>query len=258
MKEYNKKHKNNEKNKFYLLLFCLLIVFVLSFYLFKNSMSSVLTYISYPYMYISDFFSSFANNNDLVEQNNLLTKENLNLKIQLEKNKTQEEEINTLKEMLDLKNIYTNYQLVNSTIISKNKDYFFNSIIIDKGKDYGIEKNYAVVSSNGLIGKVEEVYEKTSKVNLITSNIKISVKIIDNDKTYYGMINDVNNNKLILEGLDNFNEIKEDSKVFTTGYGIFPEGIYIGKIKKDNNLYVEIEDLNNIKYVLVLGNKIND
>ena len=147
--------------------------------------------------------------------------------------------------MLDLKNIYTNYELINSTVISKNKDNFFNSIIIDKGKDYGIEKNYAVVSNNGLIGKVEEVYEKTSKVNLITSNIKISVKII-------------NNNKLILEGLDNFNEIKEDLDVFTTGYGIFPEGIYIGKIKKDNNLYVEIGSLNNIKYVLVLGNKIND
>ena len=258
MKEYNKKHKNNEKNKFYLFLFSLLIVFVLSFYLFKNNMSNVLTYISYPYMYINDFFSSFLSNNDLIKQNNLLTKENLNLKIELDKNKIQTEEIDTLKSMLDLKNIYTNYELINSTVISKNKDNFFNSIIIDKGKDYGIEKNYAVVSNNGLIGKVEEVYEKTSKVNLITSNIKISVKIINNDKIYYGMINKVNNNKLILEGLDNFNEIKEDLDVFTTGYGIFPEGIYIGKIKKDNNLYVEIGSLNNIKYVLVLVNKIND
>ena len=258
MKEYNKRHKNNEKNKFYLFLFSLLIVFVLSFYLFKNSMSSVLTYISYPYMSISDFFRNFESNKILVNENNELIKENLNLKIELDKNKIVKEEIDILKSMLDLKNIYTNYELINATVISKNKDYFFNSIIIDKGKDYGIEKNFAVVSSNGLIGKVEEVYEKTSKVNLITSSIKISVKIIDNDKTYYGMINDVNNNKLNLEGLDNFNEIKEDSKVFTTGYGIFPEGIYIGKIKKDNNLYVEIGDLNNIKYVLVLGNKIND
>jgi len=258
MKEYNKRKRNNEKNKFYLLLFGLLIVFVLSFYLFKNSMSSVLAYISYPYMYISDFFRNFESNKILVNENNKLIKENLNLKIQLDKNKIVKEEIDTLKSMLELKNIYTNYELINATVISKNKDYFFNSIIIDKGKDYGIEKNFAVVSNNGLIGKVEEVYEKTSKVNLITSNIKISVKIIDNDKTYYGMINEVNNNKLILEGLDNFNEIKEESKVFTTGYGIFPEGINIGKIKKDNNLYVEIGDLNNIKYVLVLGNKIND
>ena len=218
----------------------------------------MLTYISYPYIYISDFFRNFESNKKLVNKNNELIKENLNLKIELNKNKIVKEEIDTLKGMLDLKNIYTNYELINATVISKNKDYFFNSIIIDKGKDYGIEKNYAVVSSNGLIGKVEEVYAKTSKVNLITSNIKISVKIIDNDKTYYGMINEVSDNKLILEGLDNFNEIKEDSEVVTTGYGIFPEGIYIGKIKKDNNLYVEIEDLKNIKYVLVLGNKIND
>ena len=65
-------------------------------------------------------------------------------------------------------------------------------------------------------------------------------------------------NKLFLE-VDDISLIKEESDVYTTGYGIFPEGIYVGKIKKYNGLlYVEIEDLSNLKYVLVLGNKIND
>ena len=100
MKEYNKRHKNNEKNKFYLLLFGLLIVFVLSFYLFKNNVSNILTYISYPYIYINDFFSSFLNDKDLIKQNNLLTKENLNLKIQLDKNKIVKEEIDIFTEEL--------------------------------------------------------------------------------------------------------------------------------------------------------------
>ncbi len=135
---------------------------------------------------------------------------------------------------------------------------FLNYIIIDKGKDYGILKDSAVVSSNGLIGKVEEVMDKTSLVKLITSDNKISIKIVDDVNTYYGMILEYKYNKLFLE-IEDISLIKEESDVYTTGYGVFPEGIYVGKIKKDNDLlYVEIEDLNNLKYVLVLGNKIND
>lgn len=257
MRAYNYK-KNKTKNKFYLFLLGIVVLFCLCFYIFKNNMSTILSYISYPYIYISDFFNNFSSNKKIIEENNELLKENLNLKIELEKQQIEQEEINTLKNLLDLKNVYTNYDLINATVISKNKDYFFNYIIIDKGKDYGILKDSAVVSSNGLIGKVEEVMDKTSLVKLITSDSKISIKIVEDVKIYYGMILEYKDNNLFLE-IEDISLIKEESDVYTTGYGVFPEGIYVGKIKKDNDLlYVAIEDLNNLKYVLVLGNKIND
>lgn len=258
MKSYHYNKNKKGKNKFYILLISLVVVFILFFYLFKSNMSNLLTYISYPYIYISDFFGNFKNNKNLIQENSDLLKENQILKIEQDKNKVIKKELETLKKILDLKNIYTNYELVTSTVISKNKDSYFNTIIIDKGKDYGIKNDFAVVSSNGLIGKVIEVYDKTSLVKLITSNDKISVKLNDNEKDYYGMLNNFKNNRFILENLENNKSIKEGSKVYTTGYGVFPEGIYIGKITKEDYLYVEIENLNDLKYVLVLGNTIND
>lgn len=253
MKKYNNKKR---VSKPIILLVFLVIVFFGSFYMFKTNGAIFLKYISYPYMYISDFIKNFDDNKKLNLKNSYLQQENLKLQIKLDQLKTIEEEVNYLKEQLNLNNIYSSYDIINSTIITK-EDYYFNTIIIDKGKDYNIKENSTVVSNTGLIGVIKEVYDKTSLVKLLSTDQKISVKIIGEDNIYYDMITKIDDNKYVLEGL-NYDYVKEDSYVYTTGYGIFPDGIYIGKIKKKDNLYVEKDNINNIKYVAVLNKKLND
>lgn len=95
-------------------------------------------------------------------------------------NTSLEEEIQELKDVLDLNRTLTEYTPINATILSRNKSYWFNQIMIDKGSKDGIKKDMAVVTKNGLIGKISRVYPHSSEIKLITSddvNYKVSVTI---------------------------------------------------------------------------------
>ena len=63
---------------------------------------------------------------------------------------------------------------------------------------------------------------------------KISVKIEVDDKSIYGLLSyyDKKNNAYIVEGISDNTEIKNGSKVVTTGLtDAFPAGILIGEVK---------------------------
>ena len=97
--------------------------------------------------------------------------------IQKNVNTSLEEEIQELKDVLDLNRTLTEYTPINATILSRNKSYWFNQIMIDKGSKDGIKKDMAVVTKNGLIGKISRVYPHSSEIKLITSddvNYKVS------------------------------------------------------------------------------------
>ena len=93
--------------------------------------------------------------------------------IQKNINSSLEKEIEELKKQLELNKTLTEYDVVNATVLSRNKSYWFNTMTIDKGKKSGIKKNMAVITKDGLVGKITKVSNYSSEIKLITS-IKLS------------------------------------------------------------------------------------
>ena len=90
--------------------------------------------------------------------------------IEKSKNDVLEKEIDELKNLLELKKIYTSYTVINCGVTIKNKSYWLDTIILDKGKNSGIKRDMAVVTIEGLIGKVSnKIY-----FHNFTLNIKLS------------------------------------------------------------------------------------
>ncbi|MBQ9019292.1 MAG: rod shape-determining protein MreC [Bacilli bacterium] len=187
--------------------------------------------------------------------------------IQKNINSSLEKEIKELKEQLELNRTLTEYKPVNATILSRNKSYWFNTITIDKGKKDGLKKNMAVITKNGLIGKLSKVYDNSSEVKLITSddiNFKISVAIKTNEVDNYAILNgyDSKTNLIKVNGIDKTTEINIGDNVLTSGLGeFFPGGIYIGTVAKiesdkynlSKTLYIKTnQNFNDIHYVTVL------
>lgn len=174
------------------------------------------------------------------------------------------EEVNNLKNVLDLNNTITNYNYVNSTIISRNTNYWYNTIIIDKGEKDGIKINSPAIIKEGLIGKVIETTKDTSTIELLTTTNyenKISIKI--NNKIY-GLISsyDSTDNKYIIEGISTNEKINVGDIVYTTGLSeIYPSGIKVGFV--DEVIYDNFElekkvkvtpsvDFNKIAYITII------
>lgn len=266
---YYKTKNKQKKVKNYFIYLLLLLVFASSFYLFKTKTSYMIYYMSYPYYYFDKLIRGFSSKQDLILENDKLKEENLSLRTVMIKNEEIETEIIMLKNLLNLKNIYSNYSIVNATVINRNTKNYFDEITIDKGSLDKIEKDMAVVTAKGLIGIIDKVYDKTSIVKLITNttNNKISVGIKGKDGYHHGLISAYENNFLLVEGITNYDGVSLNSKVVTTGLGIFPSGIvvgYVSEVKNSSSMISKIlkvsltNDFDNIKYIAVLGNKIND
>ena len=193
--------------------------------------------------------------------------------IQKNVNSSLEKEIQELKAVLSLNETLTEYIIENATVLSRNKSYWFNTITIDKGKKNGIKKDMAVVSKDGLLGKISKVYNSSSEIKLITSddiNYKISVSIQAGNNDTYAILSgyNYNTNSLIVSDVDKMADIKVGDNIVTSGLSdMFPRGIYIGKIKKieddkysiSKNIYVETkQNFDNIHYVTILKEKKND
>ena len=190
---------------------------------------------------------------------------NNNVIVFKEENNALKKEIKELKNLLKKKN--TNYKLKYASVISRNTKDYFEEVIIDVGKKDGIKENLAVITKDGLIGKIIKVTNKTSTVRLITSsNIynKISVNIEADNKSVTGIITSYDSltNSLTIEGITENVNIQTGSLVTTTGLSdIYPSGILVGRVSrvmKDNFdlayiLKVEpTENLSSFHYVAVI------
>ena len=187
--------------------------------------------------------------------------------IQKNVNSSLEKEIKELKDALELNKTLTEYEPVNATILSRNKSYWFNTLTIDKGTNSGIEKNMAVITKDGLVGKISNVSRNSSEVKLITSddiNFKVSIAIRTNGMDHYAILNgyDKETGYISASGIDKTISINVGDIVLTSGLGdMFPAGIYVGEIadmKSDKynlskTVYIKTnQDFNDIHYVTVL------
>lgn len=192
--------------------------------------------------------------------------------IQKNVNGSLEKEIEELKNILELNKSLTEYDTVSSTVLSRNKSYWFNTLTIDKGKNSGIRKDMIAVTKDGLVGKISKVSENSSEVKLISSddiNYKISVCISTETGDTYAILNGYSYKTGLLKigGVDKTYHLKEGDRVVTSGLGgREPRGIFIGTVKKitddkynlSKNIYLETgQDFNSIHYLTILKEKNN-
>lgn len=182
-----------------------------------------------------------------------------------------EKELDDLKKILEIKDTLVEYDKINATTVNRNIGYWDDLITIDKGTSSGINKDMAVITSEGLIGKVVNASYFYSSVRLLTSDElgqKVSIKIhLTEDRYVYGLLSgyDNNTNCFLIEGVSENVEIPEGSIVTTTGMSnIFPAGILIGKVsgsKKDNfdlTMLIEVipsSNFDDLNFVTVLKRK---
>ena len=168
--------------------------------------------------------------------------ENKRLKVRLEDYVALQASVNDLRlendelrKIVDKEEDLRAYNPIQATVIARNPDQWEEKIIIDKGEIHGIEINMAVLTAQGLIGKVTLTTPYTSTVELLSTqnpNYRVSA-VIAEDKEIFGLIEgfDEKRKELILKRIDSEYEVKKGQKVTTSGLGgIFPKGILIGEV----------------------------
>lgn len=200
---------------------------------------------THPAELVKNWMDDFANLWDVNRQNDELREElSRQKKYRLENERLKRElaEKNRLLKMVDRT---AQYQPVTANVIKRDADAWNALITIDVGKSDGIKKDMAVVSADGMIGKVQDVNFKTSTVKLLTSedrNESVSVRVsISESESAEGILeyyDDASGMFLIRLFTQNEN-VAKGMQVTTSGLGgLYPSGLSIGKI-------ASVEELDN-------------
>lgn len=145
-------------------------------------------------------------------------------------------ENNKLRELIDKEESLRDFEPIHATVIARNPDQWEEKIILNKGQVHGIEKNMAVITAQGLIGKITLATPFTSEVELLytqNSNYRVSALVQGEKEDVYGLVEGYNNerNELVLKRIDPNLKIEVGKRVVTSGLGgIFPKGILIGEV----------------------------
>lgn len=221
--------------------------------------------------FISDILNPVANVWKLDEQNKKLREENVKLQNQIIKLKLKVQEFD------DLENLYSalNYtkergieDYVTCNVIAKDPGNWFNLFTIDAGLKDGITKNSTVMNGDGLIGLVYEVGDTWAKViTIIDNRSRVSFEILSDTNDNIGLINGNGDKNLKGYLFDTEAEVNVGDYIITSGLGLYPKGIIIGKIKdvitKEEELLENIivepnVNFKNLDRVFVIPNNTKD
>ena len=154
--------------------------------------------------------------------------------------------------------VYRSAKVLKNTVTNSN-----NFITLNRGRRHGIEKNMAVVSANGVVGRVLYVSENFAAV-LSVLNVKQKISAELKDGTIGSVMWEGNPDRLIMEDIPQQIPVKKGDSIFTTSYSFFPENILIGRIierkiiQKNNLQRIYIQPATNfrrLKYVYVVENQ---
>jgi rod shape-determining protein MreC len=136
-------------------------------------------------------------------------------------------------------------------------------VYLDKGSNQGIKRDMAVISSEGVVGKVILVFGDTSQVLLINDQSSGVGAILEQSRLQ-GVLKGKASGELVLDKIMSDEEVKPGEKVLTSGGDqIFPKGLPLGSVARVSTggqfLQVTLQpaaSLNHLEEVLVITQKL--
>lgn len=229
--------------------------------------SPVQMIVKWPFDRIAGSIEFFSNMKYYAEENAKLTAENTKLKEENRQLISAQIENENLKDMLNLKKKYEMSGAITADIIAREPEIWFNSFLVNKGIKDGIKKDMVVLTPNGLVGKISQVFDNSSKViTILDVDNAVSARLTKTGDQFAtkGDMNLVD--KQLLKAILVTSEIPLASGdvVETLGVGpIYPKGIFIGtiaEVEQDETLknrFATIKpgvDFNKITEVLIIEN----
>jgi rod shape-determining protein MreC len=164
----------------------------------------------------------------LARENILLKEKIKELESQVQDLKEIDRENQRLRGLLDFKK-RREFSTISAQVIARDLSIWSDTAIIDKGSSGGIAVNMAVVTEDGLAGRITEAGTGISRVLLITDPDS-RVGAVLQDSRELGIVEGTLRSVLKMRYLNIDADVREGDTVLTSGFGgNFPKGILIGK-----------------------------
>ncbi|WP_071515765.1 rod shape-determining protein MreC [Geitlerinema sp. PCC 9228] len=116
-------------------------------------------------------------------------------------------------------------------IVGRSPDNWWQQLVLGSGSQDGIKPGYVVVGPGGLVGRVTQVTNRTSRVLLLSDpESQVGVKI--SRSGYAGLIRGQGSQQVVMEFFDQMPDVKVGDVVTTSTYSVlYPAGLPVGTVK---------------------------
>lgn len=155
---------------------------------------------------------------------------------------------------------YIAAKVINNSVTSDRNNY----ITINKGSADGIQKDMAVVTANGVVGRVAQVSKHYAVVISVLSSRPISSQVAGGNIGVSNWGGDAPD-YVTMSQVDVRTAVRKGDTAYTTGYSYFPENIPVGIVtaidtyKVNNTLNLKLKLANNFRnlhYVYVVAGQL--
>lgn len=197
----------------------------------------LLSAVSMPFHMVAEATGQVTGLADLRLENARLTSENERLRQWYQAALQLQAENQSLQKLLNVK-VDPMYSFVTARILADTGGIFAKSVLINAGANNGVKDGQAVLSGEGLMGRVLGVGDKTARI-LLLNDLNSRIPVIVENSGQRAILAGANTNSPLLTRLPEGSEVEEGARIVTSGHGgVFPPGLPVGKIIIDNeNVY---------------------
>ena len=181
--------------------------------------------------WIHSLWSGYIDLIHVRRQNAALRQEVLRLRIEQASLAQDAAQGQRLEHLLDFKEHYI-YKTLPAQIIGTGGTDQSEVLYIDKGSDDGLQQEMPVITADGIVGKVKDVFPHTSQVLLITDPTSGVGVVLQTTRTQ-GILKGRPYGQLQVVDVSPDSRIKPGDPVFTSGGDqIFPRGLPVGTVER--------------------------
>lgn len=206
----------------------------------SDAITPVLNAVVSPIAKAADVVRNISGLSELQAENLRLQQENIKLKEWYQTALLLEAENKSLRDLLNVK-VEPHYKSVTARVLADSGNAFVKSALIAAGSHDGLKKGQAVLSGDGLVGRVTELGEQSARVLLIT-DINSRVPVLIEDTRQHAVLAGDNQDLAKLLYLPPDTTVNQGARIITSGHGgMFPPGLAIGKVIKTKDGQIRVQ-----------------
>ena len=201
---------------------------------------------------VTDLWDGYVGLVSVEAENTALRRDVAQLQLRLQQERAIAQRVRGLEELLAFRNDVV-YSTVSARVIAGDATPYFKTVTIDRGTRDGVRRDSAVVSPEGVVGRVlSDPGPRAAKVQLLVDRSAAAGVLIERTRVAGTVMGDVAEGLLRMEYVSNLDDVRMGDRVVTSGAdGIYPKGFEVGEVEevgRGSGLYKAIRVRPNVAF----------